>query len=531
MAQINQPIKSVFEGSKMVGIGMTNENPSSSWRVDVTNTSDIRNVKDTFDKLKIWNKNQFGCEDFFYDYMPEGSFQDNLIVTYQDTLLTPDKRSLPTSSEKTLEDTKALMFVVVNYNIKTACVYNVCVAQSNRGRKILEKLHHGLFEYLNRQNRNNANVPLVTDIKHTIINKIWMSIDFRNTFYDGLTNKNLRLGYKEIGIIFVDPVGNKLGRPFLSMEKIIDLITNKFENQEDVNNPFVSTFVREKNDQIIRVKNYVMMNESFKTASLYIDDKFLKSAEEISKKYITHEVGGTIYAFSDPRHPGSIRINPNKIVSVHISRVDPPVNDFLADQVELQQIQNNQSRWCTMNSPAELVEEEKYVISWHTHPEYCYRVAGAPINPPSNIDLNALIYQTSHFKKRVILMVLTREGVYIVKLTDDFHCVFLNMLSASDQQKIMDRVLIMNDFKNYVLDVIPPFTGQGDRTIFPHYLNNDDYEKAIAIYLARFNIIYVDNISEYYKAKIKLFDISFVSHINLQNYNLRKVADLSFKYN
>lgn len=165
--------------------------------------------------------------------------------------------------------------------------------------------------------------------------------------------------------------------------------------------------------------------------SIKLDVRFDKGTLETLSGYVNtfdNEVGGTLHIYAyDDKDRAIIRFNPIDLVLGEATSVSVPFE----------------------------------TISFHTHPDLCYRTLGCYIAWPSSTDMVYLLSSYFSGKPTLLHVVSTAEGVWVMQLTPIFQRI-LFYLYMTDRpsciQVIMDIVLDkftkLHDLRQ--VNIIPP---------------------------------------------------------------------------
>jgi len=86
--------------------------------------------------------------------------------------------------------------------------------------------------------------------------------------------------------------------------------------------------------------------------------------------------------------------------------------------------------------------DNRYLITWHTHPEKCYRLSGSCVGLPSSEDIQAYLKRYLEGQDKTgINVIFSKEGVYIIRLKSKF-------MTAVEKERRTSRGVFIPNMSN-----------------------------------------------------------------------------------
>jgi hypothetical protein len=348
--------------------------------VNTLNTQDLNSYQE-------WYKKNKGCESF------------RLIVYPQ----SPTERSYIFIAVDDNNDIMALSNVIMDLTKKSAAIYNNCTSIKYRRQGVMKKL---LVFILKKIISNNAKF-------YANIQKVWLGVKLDNPQYLGASKVNLKAGFDEVLLNNTDILGNIYQFPFLSMiynvpkiyipleEKAVEVAFNKIKLLQE---EYITIF----NFGCI---NYQVSVKDCDILFRYRDDN------------PNSEIGGYFDDISDIKNYMNNYINILKL------------NNHLYKNIDT--IDNTPQ--CSVDSPSVYAP-----VYFHTHPINCYYAGNCEVGWPSAPDIALLCKMSIHWKRQVVSLIVTHEGMYSVQLSIDFFKYFTNYdrlyYNTAEQLKIIEEI-------------------------------------------------------------------------------------------
>ena len=165
--------------------------------------------------------------------------------------------------------------------------------------------------------------------------------------------------------------------------------------------------------------------------SIKLDTRIAKDTLETLSGYVNSfdvEVGGSLHIFAyDNQGRAIVKFNPQMLIKGETATVNIPYD----------------------------------TISFHTHPDLCYRTLGCYIGWPSSQDMIFLVTSYLSAKPTLLHLVSTAEGIWVVQLTTIFQKILSDLHATGKDlciQTIIDLILnkftILHNMRQ--LNIVPP---------------------------------------------------------------------------